>query len=215
MLAPVPVSVRRVELGEAVRRRRMVRSFRPEPVPGEVLDRILQNALRAPSAGFTQGVDLLVLEGRAQTGLFFEATCDEAFLAEPKAMAGLLEAPVVVVPVTDPGLYVARYAEGDKAASSLSGLPAGEWPVPYWHVDASFAVMMLLLAAVDEGLGALFFRLHRDPAALLASLGAPGGKLVIGAVALGYEASGKRPGPGSPAGRVRRQLEEVVHRGRW
>jgi nitroreductase len=91
--------------------------------------------------------------------------------------------------------------------------------MPYWLVDASFTVMLLLLAATDEGLGALFFRLHRDPGPLLSALGVPEGRQVIGAVALGYETSPGSPeatrSPGSPARRVRRPIGEVVHRGRW
>jgi nitroreductase len=206
-----------VELEAVVRRRRMVRRFRPDPVPADVLDRALRSALRAPSAGFSQGVDLIVLEGREETGRFFEATCDTGFLAEPSPMRGLLEAPVIVLAVADPAVYVARYGEADKAGSSLAGVRAEDWPVPYWLVDASFAVMLLLLAAADQGLGALFFRLHRDPAPLLATLGVPTGTQVIGAVALGYEAarSAREPERGSPQRRSRRPTEEVIHRGRW
>ena len=214
-----------MELGEAVRQRRMVRRYSSEPVPREVLDRLLSVALRAPSAGFSQGVDLLVLEGATQTRPFFEASSDPEFLAEPGAMRGLLEAPVIVVPIGDPGVYVARYAEADKAQSSLAGLPAEAWPTPYWLVDASFVVMLLLLAATEEGLGALFFRLHRDPGGLLASFGAPDRGQLIGAVALGYEAAPGSGGEGVGVGqagqgqrrerRARRPMEDVVHRGRW
>jgi len=193
----------------------MVRRYSDKPVPAEVLDRVLGLAARAPSAGFSQGVDLLVLEGSAQTRPFFEATSDPEFLADPRAMRGLLEAPVIVLPLSDPSLYVARYAEADKAASSLAGLPAGQWPTPYWLVDSSFVVMMLLLAATDEGLGALFFRLHRNPAALLAELGVPDGKQVIGAVALGYEMAREDAVPSATAPRPRRPLQDVVHRGHW
>ncbi len=190
----------------------MVRRYSSEPVPADVLDRVLAVAVRSPSAGFTQGVDLLVLQGPAQTETFFEATSDPGFLAEPRDMSGLLEAPVIVLPICDPSLYVGRYAEADKARSSLAGLRAEDWPVAYWLVDASFVVMLMLLAATDEGLGALFFRLHRDPGPLLEALGVPSGKQVIGAVALGYEA----PAPGgSPGRRARRPFDEVVHFGGW
>ena len=191
----------------------MVRSYSDKPVPADVLDRVLGVALRGPSAGFSQGVDLLVLEG-SQTQQFFELTSDPGFIAEPGPLSGLLRAPVIVLPLSDPAAYVARYSEADKAGSSLAGVPAQSWPVPYWLVDSSFAVMLLLLAATDEGLGALFFRLHRDPGPFLAALGVPEGKQVIGAVALGYEAPAGAV-VGSPARRARRPASEVVHRGRW
>jgi len=217
-MAPCSVSVRPVELDEVVRKRRMTRSYSGKPVAAQVLDRVLRLASHGPSAGFSQGVDLLVLEGPAETGQFFEMTSDEEFLQRPGALQGLLRAPVVVVPVCDPSAYVARYAEADKARSSLAGIPAEHWPVPYWLVDASFAVMLLLLAATDEGLGALFFRLHRDPGPLLSAFGVPEGRQVIGAVALGYEEATGPASPvrgGSPVRRARRPLGVVVHRGRW
>jgi len=213
-----------VELEEAVRRRKMVRRYSNRPVPAEILDRLLGLAVRAPSAGFSQGVDLLVLEGPAQTRRFFEATCDPEFLDEPQAKDGILRAPVIVLPLGDPGIYVSRYAEQDKNESSLAGLSPEEWPVPYWLVDSAFVVMLLLLAATEQGLGALFFRLHRDPGPLLSALGVPDGKEVIGAVALGYEAAGDpnrspaeepSPSPRSRPRRSRRPVGDVVHRGSW
>ncbi len=165
----LPVASSVVELDEVVRRRKMVRHYSTRPVPSEVVDRLLGLAVRAPSAGFSQGVDLLVLEGPAQTGPFFEATCDREYLDAPQASNGVLRAPVIVLPLVDPGTYVSRYGEQDKAGSGLAGVPADEWPVPYWLVDSAFVVMLLLLAATEEGLGALFFRLHRDPGPLLSA----------------------------------------------
>jgi nitroreductase len=195
----------------------MVRSYSEAPVPDKVLNRVLHAALRGPSAGFTQGVDLLVLERPSERRQFFELTSDPGFIAEPGALAGLLKAPVIVVPLSDPGAYLARYGEADKARSGLVGLAQEAWPVPYWLVDASFAVMLGLLAATNEGLGALFFRLHRCPGPLLETFGVPEDRQVIGAIALGYEKSGTRQSAvtGSPARRPRRLFTEAVHRGRW
>lgn len=193
--------------------RHMSRDFRDEPLPKGALGRVVEAAVRGPSAGFVQAVEWLVLEEAADRRRFFEATCDPAFLADPGEMAGLFRAPAVLVPAADAAAYAARYAEADKAASGLAGRPAETWQVPYWLVDAAFGVMLALLAAEDEGLGALFFRLHAEPAALEAAFGIPAGRAYIGAVALGL------PGPGGPAGsparRSRRGVEELVHRGSW
>ncbi len=194
----------------------MVRRYSTRPLPPELLDRLLGVAVRAPSAGFSQGVDLLVLEGPTQTGPFFEATCDPEYLAEERAKDGILRAPVIVLPLCDPSTYVSRYAEQDKIESSLAGLSAEDWPVPYWLVDSAFVVMLLLLAATEEGLGALFFRLHIDPRTLLSGLGVPDRKELIGAVALGYEAAcDPTPPTGTRPRRSRRPVGDVVHRGRW
>ncbi len=54
-------TVRAMEFQDVVRRRRMVREFTCDPVPQHSIDRILANAVRGPSAGFSQGQAFLVL----------------------------------------------------------------------------------------------------------------------------------------------------------
>lgn len=103
------------------------------------------------------------------------------------------------MPIADPDAYVERYSSEDKAHSSLHGLPAASWPVPYWIVDAAFSVMLFLLAATDIGLGALFFRLHAPERDVLAGLGLPPDRVTIGAVALGYPADDTSAEPFAPS----------------
>jgi nitroreductase len=198
-----------VELRDAIRARRMVRAFSRRPVPRATIDDLLDLARRAPSAGNTQPSRFVVLEGD-ETARLWDVT-----LPPPRRKAfrwsGLLDAPVVVVPLVDPGAYASRYAEDDKRATGLGEGPEA-WPVPYWWVDGGMAVHGLLLAAVDVGLGALFYGLFDHEAAVLAALGVPDGYRALGAVALGW------PGPDEPgrsAGRPRPPLGDVVHRGRW
>ena len=118
------------------------------PISAELLERLVDLATRAPSAGKTQGWHLVVLSG-AHTARFWDVTLP----AERRPgfrWQGLLRAPVIALPLADPAAYVARYAEPDKAAT---GWGAGQdaWPAPYWTIDASMAVMTLLLAAESEG----------------------------------------------------------------
>ncbi len=202
-----------MEFRDVVFRRRMTRAFRPEPVPPEIVARIVDLAVRAPTAGKSAGVEWLVLVEPDDVRSFFAATSDEGFLADPGAMAGLLNAAAVLLPVADAAAYVARYAERDKAGSGLAGLAAGDWPVPYWLVDAAFSAMSVLLSAEDEGLGALFFRLHRPAGELERVFGVPKGRCLIGAIALGWaaEAGGSE---GSATRRTRPQAS-MVHFGRW
>jgi nitroreductase len=188
----------------------MVRSFVGRPLGPGVLDRLLDVATRAPSAGFTQGWAFVVLEGPEQTEQFWRHTlpaADRATFAWP----GLLRAPALVLPLSSRAAYADRYAEADKAATGLAD--ESVWPVPYWDVDCGFATMLLLLAAVDEGLGALFFGIFRGEAALLADLGVPSTHRPIGAVALGHPDGDDRPS--ASLARGRRPLDEVVHRGGW
>lgn len=44
-----------MEFADVVRKRRMVRHFKPDPIDPEVIDNVLRLAQRAPSAGYTQG----------------------------------------------------------------------------------------------------------------------------------------------------------------
>lgn len=189
-----------------VRRRRMVRNFSRDPVPADVLDRILRIGSRAPSAGYTQGVEFLVLEG-ADTKRFWDATFPEG-RREGFRWSGLFDAPVIVVPLSSMDAYLDRYAEPDKGWTDRD--PA-RWPVPYWDIDAGFAAMLMLLAAVDESLGALFFGIFQ-PDAFRAAFGVPASRTPIGAIAMGY------PTPDEPSPslkRGRRPFDEVVHRGTW
>ena len=192
-----------------VRRRRMVRAFQDRPVPPEVLERVLANALHAPSAGFTQGWAFLVLEGAGETGPFWDAT-----LPEPErgrfGRPGLLAAPVLVVALAHKQAYLDRYAEPDKGWADRA---EDRWPVPYWDVDTGFAALLMLLTCVDAGLGALFFGIFPERLdAFRAAFGVPDAYAPVGVVALGYPAP-DRPSPSLARGR--RPLEEVVHRGRW
>jgi nitroreductase len=202
-----------VELHEAIRRRAMVRSFSAEPLGRDEVDRILQTALRAPTAGNTQGTAWIVLEGPDQTAAYFDATTDEVWRARHKEWAhGLARAPVVLLAYHSPGAYVARYAERDKAAGGLGDGEAA-WPVPYWIGDAAFGVMSVLLAAVDAGLGACVLGAFRGEAELAARLDVPTGWRLFCAVLLGHpdgrdhrSASLDRTGP---------KASERIQRGRW
>ncbi len=189
----------------------MVRKYSPEPVDAAVLDRVLANALRAPSAGFTQGWAFLVLDTPEDVARYWQVTAGER-LAEPDSwLRGMMTAPVVIVPLTHKEAYFARYAEPDKQRGASA---EQAWPVPYWHMDTAMASLLMLLTAVDEGLGACFFGLPRDRTdAFREAFGVPGSHMPIGAVTLGHriEDTGS---PGS-ARRARRPVEEVVHRGRW
>jgi nitroreductase len=196
-----------VELQDAIRRRRMVRAFDRRPIDDEVLERVLDAARRIPSAGNSQGLDLLVID---QPERYWGVTFTSAAARSSFRWQGLFDAPVLVVPLVEPDAYARRYAEADKAATGLGDVDA--WSVPYWWVDGGMAVENLLLAAVDEGLGALLFGIFEHEPAVLAAFGVPPGRRALGVVALGHPAPDE---PGASAARPRRTLSEVTHRGRW
>ena len=64
-------------------------------------------------------------------------------------------------------LYHARYNEPDKLAAT--GGVEVTWPVPYWFVDAGALMMLVLLAAIDEGLAGAFIG-HPDQKRLFSEI---------------------------------------------
>jgi nitroreductase len=194
-----------MEFIEILRNRHMVRNFDPRPLDPATVDRILHAGLRGPTAGHTQGVDLLVLDGPAQTGAYWDAALPAGPARDGFPWPGLLAAPLLVVVLSSEAAYRRRYAEPDKAAG------AG-FEVPWWHVDAAFAALLLQLAALDAGLGALFFATHSVPA-VRAAFGIPEDRTPVGTVAIGHPAT-DRPSS-SVATRRRRPAAERIHRGGW
>jgi nitroreductase len=198
-----------VELSDVIRRRRMVRNYDPDrPVPPEVIDRLLGYAVHAPSAGFSQGWEFLLLDDADSRAAFWAATAPPGEM--DNWLAGMTRAPVIVVPHSHRDAYLERYAEPDKGWTDRD---EARWPVPYWHIDTGMASLLILLGAVDEGLGACFFGIQPEQIpSYRAAFGVPDAYLPIGAITIGYRAEDRR----SPSlKRGRREAATVTHRGRW
>ncbi|MGI8484610.1 MAG: nitroreductase family protein [Thermomicrobiales bacterium] len=196
-----------MDFQDVVRKRRMVRHFTPEPVPEATVKRIVSMAQRAPSAGFSQGVVFVAVTDEVMRKRVGEISSEEIYVN-----AGydpfISEAPVQIIVCTSEQVYHDRYNEGDKK-------PEGEdeinWPIPYWHTDAGCALMLVLLAAVNEGLGSAFVGVQ-DPRQLQALLNIPADYLPIGVAMIGHAAPDKK----SPSlKRGRRKVEDVLHVNGW
>jgi len=197
-----------MEFQLVVERRRMVRRFLDRPVAPEAIERIVTNATRAPSAGFSQGWAFVVLEGDDRRGFWETVRPTAPFDPSP---GSLQAAGAVIVPLSHKQAYLDRYARPDKAAFGMDREEG--WPVPYWDIDVAFACQTMLLTAVDLGLGALFFGIFTGEGELLDLLGVPAGYRPIGAIALGHPLPGERSAPSLRTGR--RPPAEVIHRGRF
>lgn len=199
-----------MEFQDVVRRRKMVRRYAPDPVSPGSLDRMLANAIHAPSAGFSQGWGFLRLDTPADVDRFWTTTMPDTG-AENDWIDGMRTAPALIVPMSNKGIYLDRYAERDKGWSDRD---ESRWPVPYWHIDAGMASLLILQTAVDEGLGACFFGIPptRIPA-FREAFDVPEGYTPIGAITIGHPLEGGAPG--SPTRRGRRGIADVVHTGRW
>ena len=190
-----------MEFQEVVRRRHMVRHFTQEPVSQASLDRILHNAVRGPSAGFSQGQAFLVLAGE-NLKRFWEVA---GAAADPSVTA----APLVIVPMAAKRVYLDRYARPDKGWTDRD---EKRWPVPFWHIDTGMAALLILLTVVDEGIGALYFGIVPEAVGpFRETFGVPDDHEPIGAIAIGHNAEAA---PRDLRTR-RRPAQDVIHYGRW
>lgn len=198
-----------MELRDAVLSRRMVRRFDPgKDVSEETVLRLLELAVRAPSAGFSQGFDFVVLRG-PERDVFWAATTDDGI--PDTWLRGVSAAPVLIVCCSDKNAYLRRYARDDKPWQDGS---EEHWPVPYWDVDTGMAAMLMLLGAVDEDLGALFFGVPVERLdAVREAFGIPADRGIVGVVAVGHPAESKPSG--STRSVRRRDFGEVAHFGRF
>jgi nitroreductase len=189
----------------------MTRSFAHTAVPRSTISELLNLAVRAPSAGKTQGWSVLVLENE-DVKAFWDLSLPQE-KRENFSWPHLLDAPVVMLPFADAQAYADRYAEPDKLHTGL-GASIEAWPTPYWTIDASFAVMTLLLGAHDMGLGSLFFAVFNGEEEIRTYFGVPDTQQLIGAIALGWPRE-EQERDGRSASRKRRSADEVAHFGRW
>jgi nitroreductase len=195
----------------------MVRSFSSEPITADIVEGLLDAARRGPSAGNARGTAWIVLHGPEQTERYWMNATTATWRSSSGRWPGLSRAPVILVALASPAAYVARYSQPDKAASGLGdaasgGGGEGAWTVPYWFADAAAATMLVLLTAVDLGLGAAFLGNFRNERAVLGALDVPAGWRLFGATALGRPDGADHPSPSlrQPAPQTPR-----VHYGSW
>jgi nitroreductase len=187
----------------------MTRRFQPLPLAADLVDRLLETARHAPSAGYSQGVHLLALQGEP-LARFWHTTRADGWFRE--VQPGVLDAPLVVLPLADPTAYTGRYAEPDKAGHGLD--EGANWEVPFWLTDTAMVVQNLLLLAQEAGLGALYFGIFENARLALDEMAVPGHVLQVGAVALGRRAADD-VASGSAVTRPRRAVTDVIHHQHW
>jgi nitroreductase len=185
----------------------MIRRYRPDPVDLALLQQVMATACRGPSAGFSQGQMFVVVTDTERRARIAEL-CDEPVWVERGAVPWLSTAPVHVVPCVRRADYDTRYAAVDKASSR----GPQQWAVPFWWVDGGAALMLLLLAAVDAGLGAGVLDIA-DRAGVRALLDIPSDVEPLGLVTLGHPAETQPPS--SASRRPRRPLAEQLHWQGW
>ena len=197
-----------MEFQDVIRKRKMVRSFEDRAIDPAIVERMLANAQRAPSAGFSQGWGFLVLEG-ADAKRYWDVLWPEPGRSE-FGWKDMFNAPLLIVCLSNKSAYLTRYAMPDKGWTDMD---EKRWPVPYWDIDTGMAAMNILLTAVDAGLGAIFFGIS-DQATFKKTFGVPDEYSAIGTIAIGHPKPNDRPSP-SLKNVGRRRVADVVHRGKW
>jgi nitroreductase len=167
-----------------VKKRRMCRAFLDRDVPQEMIDRILDLASRYPSAGHTEPQEFIVVHNRRMKEDLAHAALDQTFVAQ---------APLVIVVVSDVRRSARRYGERGVRFFSI--------------IDGAFVAMLILLAVVEEGLGACFVGSFYDEE-VQEVLSLPQEVRPIGIIPIGYCAEAPRRFP-------RRSREHIVHLDRY
>ena len=199
-----------MQFSDVIKRRRSVRRFNDQRPDPEAVDRVIDLARRAPTAGFSQGVDFLVLDDPAALDEFWAMTDDPEFPQDEDEHPA--RPPVLVLVWSDPQRYLERYSAPDKIDFGMK--EAVNWPVRFWDIDAGMASMQLQLAAVNEGLDTWFFGIAYGEDAVRERFCVPNDRKQIGVIALGYRHDGEQPAS-SVIKRRRRALEEQLHRNGW
>ena len=202
-----------MDFADVLKQRRSVRAYDGRPVPRDTLERITNAAVvRAPTAGFSQGLRLVVVTDPATRKEIAIAASEDELAAQgrPRWKA---DAPVHVVVLTREADYHERYQQPDKL--KITGGTELEWPAPYWYVDAGAAVMALMFAAIDEGLATAIFGVTDVPA-LRSALDLPDDLHFVAVVTMGYPAEADEPSKGASVFSQRRKRRgDVVHWERW
>ena len=196
-----------MELKDTVLKRRMVRNFADTPVSPEIIERIVDLTRHAPSAGFTQGQSFIIVTQPDMRKAIAD-TCEEDEYIKSGFDAFISKAPVLLIPCTSELAYHRRYQEADKVDDKGNEIV---WPVPYWFMDIGCAVMIALLATIDEGLVSAFVG-SKDLKTLRTLLSIPEEVTPVGVIAVGYRAP-DRPSPSLKRGR--KPDQDYIHREKW
>ena len=191
--------------------RRSCRNYKTTPIDPKILENLIDQARRTPTAGNSQGVEFLVLNGEKEVAAYWNTTLDKD-RRDNFPWPGLLLAPVLVIPYGMPERYLSRYQEIDKKKSGL-GESIDAWPIPYWIVDASSASTALQLLVVESGMACCFFGQFEKEEKVSQRFSVPREARAIGTIAIGWAADDDRSS--ISVARTRRPLGDVLHVSEW
>ena len=168
-----------------VKHRAMIRAYKSDLVPEEKIQRLLKYAVRAPSAGNLQPWEFIVVKSPETRAKLAKAAFDQTSVAS---------APVIIVTCADIQRAGSQY--GTRGAF-------------YSLVDTAFASLLILLGAVEQGLGACFVGSY-NPEEVVKIFALPDHVRPVGLITVGYPAEQPRK-PGT----AKIPLSKLVHMEKW
>jgi len=174
-----------MDLYQALKDRRSIRKYKPDPVPVDKLERILEAARIAPSWSNLQCWRFIVVED----GPIRQALAESMPANNPARKAVGETAPLVLVLCADP------QQSGDQDRKD------------YYLLDAGLAMQQLMLAAHTEGLGTCWVAWFDEEKARVAC-SVPQNYRVVALSPLGFPDV-------APGARPRKELSEIAYRDQW
>jgi len=197
-----------MDIFEAINSQRAMRRLKPDPVPEELIWKLLDAAVKAPSGGNRQPWNFIVIRDDGT-----KAKIAEWYLDGWNKSYGPLKQAAMASPTT-----ARTYASADHLANHLAEVPvliiatintAGVAPVSTSGASIYPAVQNLMLAARALGLGTTITTLHRTyEAEVKQLLGVPEGVDTMALIPLGYPV-----GKFGPTNRI--PTEKVVYWEKW
>jgi nitroreductase len=173
-----------MEFEDVVRKRKMIRKYLPDKIPDRIISKLIKNASRAPSAGHTQVQEFIIVRDLAIKKKLRQASVNQKLIED---------APLLIVVCSNTSRSVGRYGQRGRDFYSI--------------IDGAFASILILLTAVNEGIGAGFVGAFEDDK-IAKILELPEYVKPVGIIALGYPDE-------SPAKLERIENEQLVHYERW
>lgn len=181
-----------IGVSEAIRRRRSIRRFRPDPVSPEIIKRILEAGTMGPTGGNMQPWEFIIVDDPDVRKAVVEATFSGYYSGPGNPQSWILTAPLLIVVCCDFKRTYARYGN-----DGLKWAP----------MDVAASIENMILAAVGEGLGSCWVGGFRE-AEVIKALGLPKWVKPLGLLPIGYPDENPSPRPRLP-------ISYITHRNRF
>lgn len=185
-----------MDLMEAIKGRRAVRKYKPDPIPQEILDKVMDAAHWAPSWSNTQCWRWVLVRDKQKKEQLSEALRTSRPTGKNRAYEALKTADVAIVVCAQKGL-AGHYNRGEKI-----GQPSTEKGECWYMFDTALAMQNLTLAAHAFGLATVHIGMY-DPDKVAQIVGLPSDVAVVELMPLGWPDHSPEPTP-------RKDLSELV-----